>query len=188
MRLTSTSLHLKHFFYMPIPPPVLRPATPKDADFQFRLFVSAHCDELTIPGWAPAQQEAFLKMQFRLRADGYGRQYPTAVTSIGLLHGVPVGELIVQREPASIHVVDVSVLPVYEAGGLSHSSAGLGRWLLSGLIEEARQSGRPLLAQVLNTNRAKKLWLRMGFIVTGDDGVHAAIEWRPSPAPPTPRG
>lgn len=168
---------------MPISLPMLRPATPEDAEFQFRLFVSAHADELTVPGWTPAQQAAFLKMQFQLRAHGYGTLYPHAVTSIGLLHGVAVAELIVQRDPASILVVDVSVLREYEVGGMIHSTAGLGRGLINGLIEEARQSGKPLLAQVLNTNRAMKLWLRMGFVVTGDDGVHAAIEWRPSPAP-----
>lgn len=170
---------------MSLPPPLLRPATPDDADLQFRLFIHARAD-LTVPGWSTAQQEAFLRMQYRMRTQGYGTQYPGAVTSIAVLQGVPVAELIVEHGAHHIRVVDVTVLPVYHVDRVPHPTAGLGRALIAGVIEQSKLTSKPVLAQVLRPNRALKLWLRMGFVVVGDDGVYLTVEWRPGPLPPAP--
>jgi len=168
------------------PTPVLRPATPDDADLQFQLFVHARRTDLTVPGWTAAQQEAFLQMQYRLRTHGYRTQYPGSVTYIALLQGVPVAELIVDRGPGTIRVVDVTVLPVYHVDGVPHPTAGIGRLLIAGVIAESKQTSKPILAQVVKLNRALALWRRMGFVVIGDDGVHLTVEWRPGSSAPAP--
>lgn len=171
---------------MRLPSPVLRRATPQDADFQFRLFASVHGEEFNAPGWDATQRQALLALQYRMRAHGYATQFPQATTSIALLQGVPAGELIVAEEPSALHIVDVAALPTYEIDGVSRSTAGLGRYLIASVLNEAVRSGRPALAHVVKHNRAMKLWLRMGFVVSGEDEIYASIIWRPPAAGATP--
>jgi hypothetical protein len=42
----------------------------------------------------------------------------------------------------------------------------------------------PMRAQVLNANRAGKLWQRLGFVAVEGDGVFTKLEWTPARAGP----
>ncbi len=150
---------------------VLRPAKPGDEAFLFRLYADTRAEELAGCGWPAAQWEAFLRQQFAARRSGYATAFPRAEHRVVVAGREPVGALIVNRTPEEIRVVDLALLP-------AKRGAGLGRELLEKLIEEARATGRPLRLQVLKTNRAARLYARLGFAPTGENGLHLKMEWR----------
>ena len=154
-----------------IPAFTLRPAKSGDAAFLFRLYASTRVEELAGSGWPPAQQEAFLRSQFVARDRDYQANFPRATHTVIVAGRVPVGALMVSRTAEEIHVVDLALLP-------AHRGAGIGRRLLGDLIEEARAARRPLRLQVLKTNRAARLYARLGFAPTGENGLYFKMEWR----------
>jgi ribosomal protein S18 acetylase RimI-like enzyme len=155
--------------------PALRPATAADEAFLFRLYASTRAEELAATGWPAAQQEAFLRSQFAARAASYRASFPAAETRVILRGATPAGALIVHRTPEEIRLVDLALLP-------AHRGAGLGTRLLRALLAEAQASSRPLRLQVLKDNPAARLYARLGFHPTGNNGLHLRMEWLPSPA------
>lgn len=157
----------------------LRNVSLDDDDFLYRLYVSERADEMALSGWTAEQQRMFLTMQYRLRQQGYRMQFPQAETVVATVQGVPVGALILNRETEAIRIVDIGALPVFVVEGVEHRSAGLGRRLLTHAMAEAGRTGLPLVAHVLKSNRAWKLWQRLGWVATEDDGIHLSVEWWP---------
>ena len=150
---------------------VLRPAKPGDEAFLFRLYAETRAEELAGCGWSAAQREIFLRQQFAARRNGYAAAFPGAEHTVVVMGREPVGALIVNRAPEEIRVVDLALRP-------AQRGRGLGRQLVGKLIEEARATGRPLRLQVLKTNRAARLYARLGFAPVGENGLHLKMEWR----------
>jgi ribosomal protein S18 acetylase RimI-like enzyme len=153
----------------------LRPSLPEDRDFIFRLYASTRADELRPFGWPPAQQEAFLRMQFNAQQQWYAATYSSAETQIIEKGNGPIGRMIVQREAGLWRLVDIALLA-------EHRGHGIGGELLRNLIKECEASGAVLQLQVLNTNPAQRLYARMGFIKTGADQIYTQMELRPQTA------
>ena len=150
----------------------LRPSRPEDRDFLFRLYASTREHELSALGWPPAQQEAFLRMQFNTQQQWYLATYSTAENKIIEKDHEPIGRMIVQRGPEVWRLLDISLLP-------AHRGRGIGGELIRSLIEECGESGAVLQLQVLNTNPAQLLYTRLGFIKTGEDQIYTQMELRP---------
>ena len=151
--------------------PRLRPSRPEDRDFLFRLYAGTREHELSAFGWPPAQQEAFLRMQFNAQQQWYSATYSTAESQIIEQDLGPIGRMIVQREPGIWRLVDISLLP-------EHRGRGIGGELIRALIKECGLSGAVLQLQVLNTNPAQRLYSRLGFIKTGEDQLYTQMEMR----------
>lgn len=149
---------------------VLRPSTGADHEFLVGLYGSTREEELSQVAWAPGQLEAFVRMQFAAQDTEYRRHNPHGSFDVVEVDGRPVGRLIVDRRPADIRVVDVSLVP--QARG-----AGIGTRLLEDLIEEARATGRIVSIHVEAHNRAAGLYARLGFAVAADLGVYRRMEW-----------
>jgi ribosomal protein S18 acetylase RimI-like enzyme len=147
---------------------------PEDAPFLRAVYMSTRAEEVAVLGWSPAQQEAFLTMQFHAQQQDYGRRYPAAEHRILLRGGQAAGQYRVDRTPAEIHLIDVSLLPQARNGGL-------GGALLRRLREEAAQTQRPLRLSVARDNRARRLYERLGLVVIASTGTHFTMEWRPGP-------
>jgi ribosomal protein S18 acetylase RimI-like enzyme len=152
--------------------PQLRPSLPEDRDFLFRLYASTREHELSALGWAAAQQEAFLRMQFNAQQQWYAATYSTAESQIIEQADRPIGRIIVQHERDIRRLVDISLLP-------EHRGHGIGGELIRALIKECGASGAVLQLQVLNTNPAQRLYTRLGFIKTGEDQLYTQMELRP---------
>lgn len=150
----------------------LRPVEPGEEAFLFRLYASVRAEELAPLDWDQATSDAFLRAQFELQDRAYHQTNPRASFAVVLIDGVPIGRLYVDRSRASIHVIDISLLPEYRG-------RGLGTALLRDLLEEACRSGRPVTIDALRTNRALSLYQRLGFAVTREDDVYATLVWRP---------
>src|SRR5947199_10524164 len=102
----------------------LRPYSADDQEFIFRLYASTRIHEIAPLGWPPAQQEAFLRMQFNAQKAWYAQAYAQADHQIIFLDGQPVGRIMVVSEPGSEHLVDIAPLPEDRGRGIGTPLAG----------------------------------------------------------------
>lgn len=153
----------------------LRPIEDADLPFLYRVYASTRYEELSVTGWAPAQVEAFLQMQFRAQHTHYQRSYDDAVFHVVLLDGQPVGRLYVTRTDDAVHVIDVAVLPEFRG-------RGIGTTLLEELIAEAEAGGKATSIYVERNNPALSLYTRLGFELREDEepGVYLRMIRPPS--------
>lgn len=152
--------------------PVLRPSSPADQEFLFKLYADTRLAEVSAFGWNAAQQEAFLRMQFNAQQRWYETAYAGAEQYIVMLEGQPSGRLLFQRAKPAATLVDISLLSQYRGHGL-------GTILLQDLLDQCRASLLPLRLQVLKTNPAQRLYARLGFHRTGEDQLYLHMEWQP---------
>lgn len=153
-------------------PVTLRPATPADEPFLFRVYASTREEELAPVPWTTEQKRAFLAQQFRAQSAYYREQYPAAAFDVILADGVPAGRLYVNRAAEEIRLIDIALLP-------EHRGAGVGGALLRELQDEARATRRRLTIHVEKMNPARRLYDRLGFRAVEDKGVYDFLEWRP---------
>ncbi len=85
--------------------------------------------------------------------------------------GRNAGRLAVNRGTGELRIVDIALLP-------EHRNAGVGAALLRGICEEAAAAGKPVRLSVLKSNRAQRLYARLGFVKTGETELHLEMEWR----------
>lgn len=150
----------------------LRPYQDPDRDFLFKLYASTRLDEIAPFGWPPAQQDAFLRMQFTAQQQWYSMSYAKAEHQIIEHDGAPIGRLMVSwQQPAAV-LIDIALLPEYRA-------KGIGSALLRELIEQCDQRKLPFRLQVLRTNPALRLYERLGFVRTEEDQIYIHMERPP---------
>ena len=151
----------------------LRPSQESDRDFLFRLYASTRADEIAPFGWPPAQQEAFLLMQFTAQQRSYSMSYAQAEHQIIEQDGIPIGRIMVWRQPPAAVLIDIALLP-------EHRGKGIGGRLIRQLIQECSQQRLPLRLQVLRGNPALRLYERLGFVHTEEDQMYIHMERPPS--------
>jgi ribosomal protein S18 acetylase RimI-like enzyme len=148
----------------------LRPATPADYDFLYRL----HCDTIrpyveATWGWNDEWQEEYFRHKFDptnwqiiQRPDPAG---PARTGSAGL---ADIGILIVETHethPAETYIGLIEIAP-------EHQNQGIGAAIITDLIRQAHAQGRPLTLNVLKANTpARRLYQRLGFTITAEDPV-----------------
>lgn len=150
----------------------LRPITPADLNFLYRVYASTRADEMKLVDWNDAQKQAFLEMQFNAQHTYYMQQYTQAEFQIVLLDGEPIGRLYVDRRPDEIRLIDIALLPEYRG-------QGVGAFFLHNLFDEARRTRLPVRIHVEHFNPALQLYTRLGFRKIGDTGVYYLMEWSP---------
>jgi len=152
----------------------LRQACAEDEDFLFALYASTRRDEMAAWGWAAAQQEMFLRLQFRALQQRYAAERERSDHQIILRDDAPVGRILVVRSADEIRLADIVLLP-------EHQCEGIGSALIGDLQAAAARAGLPLRLHVARDNHgAARLYQRLGFVVTGDTGSHFKMEWRPA--------
>lgn len=135
----------------------LRPAEEADVPFLLELRAKAMGEHYTAMGLSPTPDH----LEARVRA-GF------EVARIIEFEGRPVGLLKVQRPAGEWHVMQLQVAPEVQG-------KGIGSALLRAVLDEARHAGVAVTLSVLKVNRARHLYERLGFVVTGeagDDGFH----------------
>jgi GNAT superfamily N-acetyltransferase len=146
-----------------------RPVSPDDGDFPFRVYGASRAEEMAAWGWPPAQQESFLRMQFRARAQSYAAAYPDAAYSVLLYDGAAAGTAVVWRGGSEFRLVDIALLPEFR-------NRGLGTFWISRLIREAEAATVPLRLHVFHGNRAAELYRRLGFVAKSNGGMYVEME------------
>jgi ribosomal protein S18 acetylase RimI-like enzyme len=155
----------------------LRPEGPADGAFLLGVYASARQEELETMGWPAAMREAFVRMQFNAQQQGYRAAFPRADFSIILSDGQPIGRLIVNRAENEFLLVDIALQP-------AQRGRGIGTELLQKLMREAAAAKKPVRLSVLKGQRAFRLYQRLGFEKTGEDGLRDQMEWRGNRVPP----
>lgn len=147
-----------------------RPAQLDDEDLLFTLYAASRSDEMSAWGWNQAQQEAFLRLQFKGRQQHFQTQFPNADHQIILLDGEPIGGMVIVRLDTAFRLADIVLLP-------QQRGKGYGARLIRDLLDEAEQANKAVQLFVERYNPAIRLYERLGFSITGDIGSHFSMEW-----------
>lgn len=148
----------------------IRPAEAADEAFLFQLYQAVRGQEVASWGWPPDQQEAFLRMQFRIQQQAYSMQFPGA-DQIICVEENKAGRFYVAKSPQSIRLVDIALLPEYR-------NHGIGGRLIRDLLEEAASKTIPVQLSVMKGNPAIHLYDRLGFRITAEEGLYLQMEWK----------
>jgi len=143
----------------------LRAATDADLEAMMRIGpqgLRPHVEALQ--GWDEAEHEA-----------GFRRHFVPAQISIVELAGDAVGYF--KLLELDDHCFLEGIYLAAEARG-----RGLGTRILEDLADGCAQTGKPLRLQVIRTNPARRLYRRLGFIVTGETDTHLSMERIPPTA------
>lgn len=151
-------------------PVALRPVTPEDEAFLYKVYASTRAQEMAMVPWTEAQKEAFLTMQFSAQQTHYRNYYPDANHEIILVGAQAVGRLYVARRERDIHILDITILP-------EHRNQGIGTPLIKDLMAEAARAGKALNIHVENYNPSHRLFERLGFLKVEEDGINDLMEW-----------
>lgn len=154
----------------------LRPVTPGDEAFLYRVYASTRTRELASLDWDNAQKEAFLQMQFAAQHRFYLEQFPQAEFRIVYLDGEPIGRLYADRRDDEIRIVDLALLP-------EHRNQGTGTTLLREILTEGQRTGLPVRIHVEGRNPAMSLYHRLGFRKVGEHGIYHLMERSPESVP-----
>jgi ribosomal protein S18 acetylase RimI-like enzyme len=149
----------------------LRPEGSADEPFLLEVYASTRQEELEVMGWSAAMRQAFVRMQFKAQQLGYRAAFPCAEFAIIMSGGQAVGRIIVNRADNEFRLVDIALLP-------AHRGCGLGTALMQDILREAVATKKTVRLSVLKGQRAFRLYQRLGFEKTGEDGVRDQMEWR----------
>lgn len=88
--------------------------------------------------------------------------YQFEKANIIFLHNQPIGLLKVDRTFTNIEVLQLQIDP-------SQQGKGLGKKILSDILEEASLAGKTVSLSVLKTNKAQYLYQSLGFRIVDED-------------------
>ena len=152
----------------------VRPVTKRDRKFLARLFASTRAEDPAAEQSSEQQREAFLAQQFHAQSVRYAEQFPDASFDLVLVDGQPAGQLIVARLVGELKLIDISLLP-------EHRGRGIGTALIRPLLDEASENEARVTIQVERSNRALRLYERLGFVAVENTGAYLKLE-RPAAA------
>ena len=148
----------------------LRPVGPDDYDFLVEVYGSTRAEELALVPWTAEQQQAFVRSQFAAQQDHYAKKYPAASHDVIMSDDRPVGRLYVARLDQEIRIIDITLLP-------AERNAGIGSYLIKRLLDEAKRSGKVTRIYVEEFNPSLRLFERLGFSPSEQQGIHLLLQW-----------
>jgi GNAT superfamily N-acetyltransferase len=151
----------------------LRPVGPDDHEFLVEVYASTRADELALVPWTSEQRQAFIKHQFTAQQDHYAKTYPGASHDIVLSDNRQAGRLYVARLDHEIRIIDITLLP-------AERNAGIGSYLIQQLLDEANSTGKITRIYVEEFNPSLRLFKRLGFSPSEQQGIHLLMQWSPS--------
>ena len=147
----------------------LRPATSDDQQFLMRVYRTTREEELKLVPWNEEQRQAFVAMQFHAQDSYYRERFPDASYDVITLDGEAIGRLYVLRNDEQIRIMDINVMPEFR-------NAGIGGALIQNLMEEAKQTNRPLRIYVEKFNPSYQLFQRRCFVPIEEGDVSDLLE------------
>lgn len=133
----------------------LRPATRRDDDFLYDLHIrtmKTYVEQTW--GWDEAKD-----------AQMFCERVARGHYEIIVLSGVEIGAVNRDRQEGTIYVSNIEVLPEYQR-------RGVGTEIMWRIIAEARRDCLTVTLRVLKVNPARRLYERLGFVVTKENETH----------------
>lgn len=164
-----------------MPPPVAaaaafgigyRTMTDGDLPFVAALYATTRTEEVAATGWPAEMQAAFLEQQHRAQHSHYRASHPQGEWLLIERDGEPIGRLYLAEELGQLLIVDISLLPAARGDGL-------GTAILKDVL--AGES-RPVALHVQRTNRARRLYERLGFELVEEQAIYLKMIRRPQAA------
>ena len=154
---------------------ILRPSSANDTPFIENLFRTTRAFILQ----ANAEQdylETIVEQQLQFQTQGYGEQYPQAMTFIIEHHRDKIGRVIVDFSLNVAHMVDVMLIPAAR-------NKGYGQSIIQSLQQAATKVMIPVVLTVEQSNiLAKQLYLKLGFEVKSVKPPSELMVWYPTRA------
>jgi ribosomal protein S18 acetylase RimI-like enzyme len=88
-------------------------------------------------------------------------------------NGEPIGAIGLKVLIDRLRIVELQVLPEYQG-------RGIGSALLRAQMEHAQRTQQFIALRVLFENRARSLYTRLGFVISGRTETHYLMEWHPA--------
>jgi ribosomal protein S18 acetylase RimI-like enzyme len=128
----------------------------EDDPFLCEVYSSTRIDEVSAWGWEESERNAFLTMQWIMQKNSYQHQFPDAENHIISYEGLNAGRMMLKRTKGIIHLIDISLLPLFR-------NHGVGSSLLKILQHEALMNQQIIELHVTPHNPARLLYERLGF-------------------------
>ena len=141
----------------------LRKARKADYDFLYHLIEVCLKEYIEATwGWDDNFQQSHFAENFDI--DG---------CRIVLVDGRKVGQITVTEQEENLFLAVIYILPQFQ-------NRGLGSALIREVMNQAKQQDRPVTLQVLKANTpARRLYKRLGFVVTAEKLTHYVMQWQP---------
>ena len=140
----------------------VRPATPKAMGFLVRVLLLANIERCRQQkGW---NAEAFLESVRLSTTDELQGRAQDSTTYVIAADREDVGRLRVVRTGSHLLIAGIQILP-------EHQRKGIGGAVIRSLLHEGQAAHLPVTLEVEQDNpNAKRLYLRLGFVVTEERG------------------
>ena len=149
----------------------VRPAGPDDEAFLAQLFASTR-PEFSFLVLPESQKQSLITMQFNAQRQQYDASYPEAESTIIMVHGQPVGRMLVDRNDLEFTLIDIALAP-------EHRNAGIGTSLIMKFLTEAIAASKPVRLHVAKSNPAQRLYERLGFSPAGEQSMYLEMIFKP---------
>lgn len=153
-------------------PLALRTMVDADLPFLQALYASTREQEMAQTQWSDQQKAEFLAFQFDAQHKHYQKHFSSANFDIVEMEGQPIGRLYVEYRDDEIRIVDIALLPEYR-------NRGFGQSLLKAVMQAGQDRKQPISIHVEQFNPAMRLYIRLGFEKTADQGVYDLMTWSP---------
>jgi ribosomal protein S18 acetylase RimI-like enzyme len=138
----------------------LLPANNADYDFLYHLHtltMKTYVEALW--GWDEAQQVQIFRERFSPER-----------TQIVQWQGEDMGVLVLEERESEWFISSIQVAPEYQ-------NRGIGTYLIRQIQSKAASDGKAVTLRVLNVNPARRLYERLGFVVTEQTDVRCYMRW-----------
>jgi ribosomal protein S18 acetylase RimI-like enzyme len=129
----------------------LRPARPNDFDFCARLYFSGMKETIRQ-----------LKLDMAAQTTNLRNLWKPAEVEIITCDGADIGWVQVLLQDDTLYLGQIFVDAAFQR-------RGIGTEIITGLIDEANQTGHPITLGVVKSNPARGLYERLGFRITDED-------------------
>ncbi len=126
-------------------------ATENDIDYLLDLRIKTMVPHYTDSG-LPTDRETTLQRIL----------YQFDKAHIILMNGQPIGLLKINRTDTKIDILQLQIDP-------GQQGKGLGKMILTDILQEASSTGKTAALSVLKTNKAQHLYSSLGFKIVGED-------------------
>lgn len=146
-------------------------ATAEDVPALRALYVRHRRPEFVPLGLPEAQLLPLLEGQFRLQMQQYAQGFEHVRTYVLREDADIAGRLMLGEANGDMRILDILVAP-------ERRGQGIGGAIIAALQQQA---GRSILLHVAKDNPARRLYERLGFRVTENEGLSLAMAWSPTP-------
>lgn len=152
----------------------LRMAEPQDDDFLVELYTANRRSEMRMAGPDAASINALLRSQYEMRKKQYDEAYPNSQNWIILYDHEPIGRHLIQPDPRVWAFIDLGILPEFQR-------QGIGTLVFKLHMQQAIDAGAAIRLHVRTDNPARRIYERLGFVTTEQDGVYDEMRFGPPP-------